>query len=195
MILLLRALSRAVAFVLLVVLAVTCLAAAAFCLPSGDSGLAKLGELTQTTDAADQTGHFIDRMERGSASDDAAGFTALAGVVGLVLVAGAVLPRRERTLALEDGAEGRIAARRRPLQGAVAALASGPAGVTRVKARVRGRYRRAGGRARVKVGRGPGAEPVALMAQVRERVDALTGPFSLRTKVRSHRDEKGRRAR
>lgn len=195
MILLLRALSRSVAFVLLVAMSVACLAAAVFSLPSGESGLTKLGELTQTTQVADQTGRFIDRMERGTASDDAAGFAALAGVIGLVLVAGAVLPRRERTLPLEDDAEGRIAARRRPLQGAVGALASGPAGVTRVKARVRGRYRRPGGRARVNVGRGPGADPTALVAQVRERVDGLTGPFSLRTKVRSHRDEKGRRAR
>jgi hypothetical protein len=189
-ILLLRAVSRAVAFVLLVVLAVGCLVAAGFSIPS--RGLPALGDLVGTDTAAGHSRDFLARLEHGDRPAGAAAGAALAGVLGLVLVAGAVLPRRERTLELVDEDDGRLAARRRPLQSVATALAARPAGVSRARARVRGRYRRPGGRLRVRVGRVPGAarEPVA--RQVREEVEGLAGAFSLKTKVRTRRDERRR---
>ena len=190
MILLLRALSRSLAFVLLLVAAIACLAVAAFSIPSGDSGLAKLGELAHTDDAADQVGGFLHRLESGHVPADAAAGAGIAAVVGLVLVAGAVLPRRERTLPLEVSDHGRIAARRRPLRTAATVLAQAPRGVTRARVRVRGHYRRAGGRLKIRAGRGPGAEPDALAGQVEEGVATLATSFSLKTKVRTKRDEK-----
>ncbi|MGI8845925.1 MAG: hypothetical protein ACR2HC_07105 [Thermoleophilaceae bacterium] len=195
MILLLRALSRAVAFALLIVAALACLAAALFSIPPGDSGITQLGKLTHTREAADRSGRFLDRLEAGDVPANAAAGAGIAAVVGLVLVAGAVLPRRERTLALDSSDEGRIAARKRPLQSAVSTLAERPRGVTRTRARVRGRYRRAGGRLRVRAGRGPGAEPDALATQIRAEVAGLAEAFKLRAKVRTRRDEKGRRPR
>lgn len=77
----------------------------------------------------------------------------------------------------------------------MASLAEVPRGVKRARVRVRGRYRRAGGRLKVRAGRGPGAESTALAAQVKEGVSGIADAFSLRTKVRTKRDEKGRRAR
>jgi hypothetical protein len=192
-ILLLRALSRALAFVLLTVLALACLAAAGFAIPR--SGLATLGDLTHTDTAAGQSRDFLDRLEDGEMPAGAAAGAGLAAVVGLVLVAGAVLPRRERTLPMDDGPEGRVTARRRPLRLAAAALAARPAEVTRSKAGVRGRYRRAGGRLRVCVHRRPEAQAKPLAEQVRGQLEGLTNAFALRTRVRTRRDESRRRLR
>jgi hypothetical protein len=189
-ILLLRALSRAVAFVLLVVLAAGCLAAAGFSLPN--RGLSRLGDLVGTGAGAGQSRDFLARLERGDPPAGAAAGAALAAAVGLVLVAGAVLPRRERMLEMADEDEGRLAARRRPLQSVATALALRPPGVRRARARIRGRYRRRGGRLRVRVGRIPGAPEQPLAEQVRLEVDGLARAFSLRTKVRTRRDERRR---
>lgn len=190
MILLLRALSRALTFVLLIVAAAGCLGAAVFTIPPGDSGLAELGSLAHTREAADRVGAFLGELEAGKVPMDSVAGAGIAAVVGLVLVAGAVLPRRERTLALESSKEGRIAARRRPLQAVAVSLAERPRGVTRASARVRGRYRRAGGRLRLRVGRGPGAQPGALTGQIESQLATLVDGFSLRAKVRTRRDEK-----
>jgi hypothetical protein len=191
-ILLLRALSRAVAFVLLVALAVACLVAAGFSVTR--SGLPALGDLVGTDTAAGHSRDFLARLERGDQPADAAAAAGLAALVGVVLVAGAVLPRRERTLAMaaEDEEQGRLAARRRPLQSIAQALAARPASVNRARARVRGRYRRAGGRLRVRVGRVPGSPEKPVAELVRGEVEDLAKAFSLRLKVRTRLDERRR---
>jgi hypothetical protein len=189
-ILVLRALSRAVAFVLLVALAVGCLVAAGFAVAR--SGLPTLGDLVGTDTAAGHSRDFLARLERGDQPAGAAAGAGLAALVGVVLVAGAVLPRREPTLELADDEEGRLSARRRPLQSVATALAARPVGVSRARARIRGRYRRPGGRLRVRVGRVPGAEAKPLAEQVEAAVAGLARAFSLKTKVRTRRDERRR---
>jgi hypothetical protein len=193
-ILLLRALSRAVAFVLLVALAVGCLVAAGFAVTR--SGLPALGDLVGTDTAAGHSRDFLARLERGDQPADAAGAAALAALVGVLLVAGAVLPRRERTLAVAEEEEqeerGRLAARRRPLQSIAEVLAARPASVNRARARIRGHYRRPGGRLRIRVGRVPGSPEKPVVELVDGEVEGLAKAFGLRTKVRTRLDERRR---
>jgi hypothetical protein len=191
-ILLLRALSRAVAFVLLVALAVGCLVAAGFSVTR--SGLPALGDLVGSDTAAGHSRDFLARLERGDQPVGAAGAAGLAALVGVVLVAGAVVPRRERTLAMTAGDDeaGRVVARRRPLQSIAQALAARPASVNRARARVRGRYRRRGGRLRIRVSRVPGSPEKPVAELVHGEVEDLAEAFALRTKVRTRAGERRR---
>jgi hypothetical protein len=189
MILLARALVRLVSFLLLVLLAVAGLLVAVFCIGTGSTGpsLGGLADLLQLSSLRDTVGAWLDQLE---ASGPVAVVAALSGLgatlLGLLLAAGVLVPRRERLVTLATGEHGTLAARRRPLAQAATTLVEQVRGVTEARVRVRPR-RRAGGRLAVRASRSRPADPGQLRDAIRERLGSLTDPFKLSTRVEVRR--------
>jgi Family of unknown function (DUF6286) len=189
MILLARALVRLVSFLLLVLLALAGLLVAIFCIGTGSSGLSLggLADLLQLSSLRDTVGAWLDQLE---ASGPVAVVAAVSGLgatlLGLLLVTGVLVPRRERLVTLASGEHGTLAARRRPLAQAATTLVEQVRGVTEARVRVRPR-RRAGGRLAVRASRSRPADPRQLRDAIRERLGSLTDPFKLSTRVEVRR--------
>lgn len=189
MILFARALVRLVSFLLLVLLALAGLLVAVFCIGTGSTGpsLGGLADLLQLSSLRDTVGAWLDQLE---ASGPVAVVAALSGLgatlLGLLLVAGVLVPRRERLVTLATGEHGTLAARRRPLAQAATTLVEQVRGVTEARVRVRPR-RRAGGRLAVRASRSRPADPGQLRDAIRERLGSLTDPFKLSTRVEVRR--------
>lgn len=183
MILLLRALVRLLAFALLAALAVAGIAVAVFCIGGGRSGLSLLhgAELLHLPQFRDSVGSFLTTLEAGG---PVAVVAALAGLgamlLGVLLLAGALVPRRERLVSAGDG----VAARRRPLAQMAAALAEGSDGVTAVRARVRP-GRRGGGRLKIRAERTLPAHAADVERAIAQATAPLAEPFGLTTRVRT----------
>ena len=186
MILLARALVRLVSFVLLVVLALAGLVLAVFCIATGTSGpslggLASLLDLSALRDTRRQLG-----WSSFEAPGPAAVIAAVGGLgailLGLVLLAGILVPRRERLVTLSSDERGTLAARRRPLAQAATALVEQVRGVTAARVRVRPR-RRGGGRLAVRASRTRRADAEQVKAAVGEQLSGLTDPFKLKARV------------
>ena len=190
MILLLRSLGRLVIFVLLVVMALAGLAAAVFCIGGGDGfSLPDLAGYLQLDDLRDVVGDWLGALE---SDGPTAWWTVLAGacaaILGLLLLAGVVLPRREHLVVLAEGDDGRIAARRRPLGQAAEALTLQQQGVTEAKARVRtSRWRR--GSLRLRASRTRRVSPDEAEARASRAIEPLASAFNLRPRVRSRLGE------
>jgi Family of unknown function (DUF6286) len=189
MILFARALVRLVSFLLLVLLALAGLLVAVFCIGTGSTGpsLGGLADLLQLSSLRDTVGAWLDQLE---ASGPVAVVAALSGLgatlLGLLLVAGVLVPRRDRLVTLATGEHGTLAARRRPLAQAATTLVEQVRGVTEARVRVRPR-RRAGGRLAVRASRSRPADPGQLRDAIRERLGSLTDPFKLSTRVEVRR--------
>ena len=183
-----RALVRVVSFLLLLTLAVLGLAVAVAAVdPSGVTGL--LG-LPQLRDAVG--GWFSDLAGGGPIALASALVGAGAVLLGLVLLAGLLIPRRERLVRLASGASGTLSARRRPLAQIAGHLAEQVRGVTSSRTKVRSR-RRGGGRLKVRVDRPRTAPPAATKQAVVDQLENLTGPFKLKARVRTRLAERGTR--
>ena len=185
MILLARALVRLVSFVLLVVLALAGLALAIFCIGTGTTGpsLGGLASVLSLASLRDTVGAWLEQLEAdGSVAVVAAGCGLAAMLLGLLLLAGVLVPRRERLVNLSRSDGGVLAARRRPLSRAAAALVEQVRGVTAARVRVRPR-RRAGGRLTVRASRTRAADPGQLQGAVREQLRDLAEPFKLKPRV------------
>ena len=185
MILLARALVRLVSFALLVVLAIAGLALAVFCIGTGTTG-PSLGGLASALDLAslrDTVGSWLDQL---AADGSVAAIAAVCGLgailLGLVLLIGVLVPRRERLVTLSSSDRGLLAARRRPLSRAATALVEQVRGVTEARVRVRPR-RRAGGRLIVRASRTRTADPGQLQGAVSEQVRALSDSFGLKPRI------------
>ncbi|MBV8710798.1 MAG: hypothetical protein JOY56_03430, partial [Solirubrobacterales bacterium] len=118
MIALAHLLARVVGFLALVALAAAGLLLAIFCIGTGTHGpsLGGLAKLLSLPSVRDAVGDWLARVERpGSVAVIAAvcGLGAIA--LGLLLIAGVLIPRRERLVQLTQTEHGRVAARRRPL--------------------------------------------------------------------------------
>jgi hypothetical protein len=180
-----RVVVRVVAFALLVLLALGGLALAVFSINTGTTGasLGRLASLLQLPDVRDAVGSWLDRME---ADGPIAVIAALCGVgavlFGLLLLVGLLVPRRERLIVMARDDDGELAVRRRPLAQVSQALAEQVSGVTEARAKARPR-RRGGGRLRMRVARGPSADPGSVRAEVAGRLTELTEPFGLATRV------------
>jgi hypothetical protein len=189
MILLARALVRLVSFLLLVLLSLAGLLVAVFCIGTGSTGpsLGGLADLLQLSSLRDTVGAWLDQLE---SSGPVALVAAVSGLgttlLGLLLVAGVLVPRRERLVTLATGEHGTLAARRRPLAQAATTLVEQVRGVTEARVRVRPR-RRAGGRLAVRASRSRPADPAQLRDAIRERLGSLTDPFKLSTRVEVRR--------
>ena len=185
MILLARALVRVVTVLLLVLLAFAGLALAIFCIGTGTSGpsLGGLAGMLNLDEVRDDVGGWLARLE---APGSVAVIALLCGLgamlLGLFLLAGLLVPRRERLVTLTSDARGTLAARRRALGQAAAALVEQTRGVTRARVRVRPR-RRTGGRLTVRAERVRPADPRELQGQALEKLRGLTDPFKLKARV------------
>lgn len=185
MILLARALVRLFTFLLLLALAVAGIVIAVFCIGTGDTG-ASLGGLAGLLDLSsprDTVGNWLDRIEQSGPVAVRAALGGLAAIlIGLLLLAGLLVPTRERLLILTKSGSGTLAARRRPLSQAATALVEQVRGVTAARVHVRP-GRRSGGRLAVRASRTRPAETRQLQAAVRDRLTPLTGPFKLKTRL------------
>jgi len=154
MILLLRAVARLVTLVLLVALALVGLAVAVFSIQGGDAPLSLpgLAEHVRLPELDDTAGEYLDQLEEDGPLAKA---SALAGagalLAGILLLVGALTPRRERLVVFNEAESGRLSARRRTLARIAEALAEQAGGVTEANARVRPRSRLRSGRLRVTV--------------------------------------------
>lgn len=196
MILLLRAIARLVTFVLLVVLAACGLAIAVFSIGgsrTGDFNLPGLARLVHLGDLRDQVGELLHDL---TGPGPVAGITALCGLaavaLGLLLLVGALWPRRERLVILQRSEEGTLAARRRVLARVAGALAEQTRGVTAIKVRVRPGRRR-GGRLAVRADHSRTQQPQDVRQRTQLALAPLTEPFGLRARITPRLGQRSRR--
>ena len=109
----------------------------------------------------------------------------LAMLLGLFLLAGLLLPRRERLVIIREDEAGRIAARRRPYAQVAEVLAQQERGVTRAKARVRPSWRGRGGSLELTATRTPLADEADVERRVGRGVEPLAQAAGLRMQIRS----------
>ncbi len=177
-------------FVLLVLLAFVALAAAIFEIDGGHGtvSLAHLATLIHLPGLRHDVGVYLQRVE---APGPAAWVSVAAGVgavvVGLLLLAGVLVPRRERLIALGKTERGPLFARRRALARVAAALAEQPRGVTEARARARPRRGRRGGTIRVRATREARRERGQTEREIEGRLAPLSEPFELAARVDARR--------
>jgi len=194
-ILLARTLVRVVSFLLALALAVAGLAIAVFSIGEGTEGptYARLAELVGLPGLRDTVGGWLGQLE---APGGVAQIAALAGLgamlVGALLLAGVLIPRRERLVRLDAGATGALVARRRPLTQLASTLVEQVRGVTAARVKVRPR-RWAGGTITVRAQRGRRAQDSDVERAVSQELSDLTEPFRLRARVRVRAAERGNR--
>jgi hypothetical protein len=182
-----RGLARLVALILTAAFAVAGLAVAVFSLQGGSATLSlpNLARHAQLDDLLGDAGDFLAALE---ADGPTAKIAALAGagavLLGLLLLFGVLARRRERLIVIRSDGAGTVAARPRAIGHAAATLAEQSRDVLDVKARTDARRRGTGGRLRLTVHLGRATDRAAATGAIRDRVQALTGGFSLRLRVR-----------
>jgi hypothetical protein len=186
MVLLLRLLARFTALVLLVALALLGLAAAIFAIEGDRAQLSEptLARHLQLPHLRRIVGEWLGDL---AAAGPTGWITLIAGLatvlLGLVLLAGILVPPRERLLLVERTEEGSLLARRRALAQIAAALADQTRGVTAAKARVRPRRRGVGGRLRVRAVHPRSVALPEVERRVRAAIDPFSESFHLRSRV------------
>lgn len=186
MILVTRGLVRVISFLLLVILAVAGIVVAVFCISTGTSGpsLGKLASLLHLRTVRHTVGPWLGQLAASGSVAVIAGLCGLGAILlGLLLLTGLLTPRRERLVTLASDREGTIAARRRPLGQVAQTLVEQVRGVTKARARVRPRRRRAGGRLRVRASRTTAADATQVRGAVDEQLRELTDAFPLKVRV------------
>ena len=186
MIVLARILARVVGFLVCVVLALGGLLLAVFCIGTGTDGpsLGGLASLLSLHSVRDTVGHWLARVEAPGSVAVIAGVCGLGAIaLGLLLIAGVLIPRRERLVQLAEDDRGKLAARRRPLAQVATALVEPVRGVTEARVRVRP-SRWTGARVSVRASRTAHADEDEVRRAVAEKLDSLTAPFKLKARVR-----------
>lgn len=174
-----RGVTRLVALVVLPVLALLSLAVTVAVVAGGSrttDALASLG----VTDAWRSLGDALGGGRLDAQTVAIAGAVAL--VAGLVLLVGALVPRKERDVPL--AADHDLAVRRRALRQALGAVAETVPGVSDARVRVRLRRVRDGGRVRIRAARVARGDGSAIVAAVRARVEPVATALGLRARVR-----------
>lgn len=180
-----RLLARVVGFVVLVALATAGILLAVFCIGTGTHGLSLggLARLLSLSSVRGTVGHWLHQMQASGSVAVIAGACGLGAiVVGLLLIAGVLVPRRERLVELSADEGGRLAARRRPLAQIATALVEQVRGVTEVRVRVRP-FRLTGGRLKVRASRTRRADVGEVRGAVGKQLESLTEPFRLKARV------------
>lgn len=184
MILLLRALVRLLGFLLLIALALVGL---------GFALAALLGDQLGVQLEASAVSRWLERLE----GDGTQVLEAVIGggmvLLGLLLLIGALAPRRERRAVLEQGEDGTLDARRRPLAQMFTALAERTRGVTHAKAKLRLGRRVRHGRLVLRAERPRTTESSAVRETVQANVGELAAAFGLKTRVQAPLGRRGRR--
>ncbi len=188
MVLLLRTLARLVTFLLLAALALAGLALAIFSIGGGDGAvsLPELARYVRLPELREEAGNYLTQLED---AGSAAAYSALAGaaalLAGVLLLAGALAPRRERLVLLEQSENGRLTARRRTLSQVAEALAEQARGVTEAKARVRTSRWNGGGRVTVLATRPRSSSAETTEEKAARNLAPLAQDFGLKPRVRS----------
>lgn len=198
MVLLLRALAGLVGLLLLVVLTAGGLAAAVFSIQGGEGtlSLSQLASLLALDELRDLVGGWLAALQAGGPIAAVAALSGAGAVLlGLCLVVGALVARRERLVVIERSPRGVLGARRRAAAGVLRALAEQPRDVLGAKVRVRPRRRRVGGRGRVTLLRAQTADGSELLTAARAATQPLAEQMSLRLRTRQRVPRHGRRVR
>jgi hypothetical protein len=194
---LLRFLARLLAIVLLAVVAVGGIVVAIFCL-RGDSATLSLSHLSQLLSLDDFRETLAGWLASLEADGPVAALAALCGagavLIGVGLIVGALLPRRERLLIISREERGTIAARRRAAAAALVSLAERPRDVLKAKARIKPNRSRAGGRARLKLVTASHADERPDSAAARSELENFADSMSLRLARRESSPRRGGRA-
>jgi hypothetical protein len=183
-----RAFARLIVLLVLLALALSGLATAIFAIGYDDSlvSLPKLAAYLQLPEGREVVADWLDALE---ASGPTAWWSVLGGLLamllGLFLLAGLLLPRRERLVIIREDEAGRIAARRRPYAQVAEVLAEQERGVTRAKARVRPSWRGRGGSLKLTATRTPLADEADVERRVGRGVEPLAQAAGLRMQIRS----------
>ncbi|MGI8902266.1 MAG: hypothetical protein ACR2IP_01050 [Solirubrobacteraceae bacterium] len=199
MVLLARMLARLLSLAALLVLAAAGLAAAIFCIEGRHSTLSlpSLASDLHLAPLRDSVGQWLGRLEaHGPTATVAALCGAGAILLGVVVLVGALVPRRERLVVLRDGPDGVLAARRRALGQGALTLVEQPRVIVAAKVRARPRRGKPGGTLKVRVWpvqETPGGEEAARSATA--ALAPLTESLMLRARVRARKPRRaaGRR--
>jgi len=187
-VILLRLLVRVVSFLLLIVLALLGLGIALSAIDPGSAAdVAGLPRLR------DRVGAWFENLEGDGPVATASLIAGVAaGLLGLALLIGLLVPRRERLVTLRTTEHGPLAARRRALADVARSLAEQTRGVTQAKVKVKPR-RRGGGRLRVRAARPRPADGRTVDRSIASQLETLTGPFGLKASVQTRAGERGAR--
>jgi hypothetical protein len=186
MVLLLRGLARIVAFVLLTALALAGLSVAIFSIQGNDGPLSLPGLARHISlpDLRESAGNFLADLE---ADGPTARVSAIAGAGaifgGILLLTGALAPRRERLVILDEEDGEKIAARRGALVDIAETLTEQGRGVSEAKARVRPKRDGRGGRLRVAASHPRRESAAQVEERALRRLSPLTEPFELKARV------------
>jgi hypothetical protein len=183
-ILLLRALTRLLGFLLLIALALAGLGLALAALFGDQLGVQLEGSAIS---------RWLERLEGDGTQVPEAVIGGGMVLLGLLLLIGALAPRRERRAVLEQGENGTLDARRRPLAQMFTALAERTRGVTQAKAKLRLGRRVHHGRLVVRAERPGSTESGAVREAVQSNVGELAAAFGLKTRVQAPVGRRGRR--
>lgn len=192
MVLILRAIARLIALLLLIALALLGLATAIFSI-QGDARalslptLARHFHLPQLRELVDD---FVSHLEAGGpVAWVSVGGGAAAIALGMLLLIGALAPRRERLVVLEQKGKARLAARRRPLAQIAGGLVEQVRGVTDERTRVRPRRVGRGGRLKVSAYHSRAFPSPEIERRASAAVTQLADAFSLKLRVRARQGE------
>jgi len=192
MVLVLRAIDRLIALLLLLALALLGLATAIFSIQGGTRALslptlACHFHLPQLREVVED---FLSHLEAdGPVAWVSVGGGAAAVVLGTLLLIGALTPRRERLAVLEQSGRARLAARRRPLAQIAGALVEQVRGVTDERTRVRPRRAGRGGRLKVSAYHSRTFPSAEIEQRASAAVRPLADAFSLELRVRARQGE------
>ena len=192
----LRALSRVIGMLLMLALALACLGVALYCLDALISlGSIRPDRLLHLPSVRHHLGHFLTQIAApGTTADLALAGGVVAVLIGLMLLAGVLRSSRERLVGLASGRDGSLAARPRTIRAMAQALAEQAPGATSIQ-RPQLKLSRRGTRGRLKVtaARTPTSDRREVQAAVTRQLEALSGPFHLRARVRVRDGERGER--
>ncbi len=192
MVLILRAIDRLIALLLLLALALLGLATAIFSI-QGDAralSLATLARHFHLPQFRELVDDFLSRLEAGGpVAWVSVGGGAAAIALGVLLLVGALAPRRERLVVLEQKGEARLAARRRPLAQIAGALVEQVRGVTDERTRLRPRRVGRGWRLRVSVYHSHAFSSAEIEQRASAAVAPLADAFALSLRIRARRGE------
>jgi hypothetical protein len=188
MVLILRAIDRLIALLLLLALALLGLATAIFSI-QGDTRalslptLARHFHLPQLRELVDD---FLSHLEAGGpVAWISVGGGAAAIALGILLLIGALTPRRERLVVLEQNGKARLAARRRPLAQIAGGLVEQVRGVTDERTRLRPRRVGRGGLLKVSAYHSRTFPSLEIEQRASAAVTQLADAFSLKLRVRA----------
>lgn len=193
---LLRLVAAILAFLLLLVIAVAGIVVAVFCIRGATATLSlhHLASLISLPELRETISPWLVSLE---ADGPAAALAALCGagaiLLGIALIVGALVPRRERVLLIDESERGTIAARRRAAGNALVDLAERPREILSARAKIRPNRKRVGGRARLKLTEAAGTDQRPQAAQARADLSELAETLSLKLATVRRRPRRGGR--